>query len=290
MDAFTQRCAKPQWDGSPSTSLRNIFAPRFGIEITRSIQYRQGSRGTLDVYRPRTAAPVPIVVFFYGGSWQGGMKSLYRFLGAAFARRGYVAVVPDYRVYPEVRFPEFLHDAALAVRWSVDHAAWFGGDRSKLFLMGHSAGAYIAAMLAIDRRWLHQAELDPTRDISGLVGVAGPYDFLPLRDETLKIIFGGANQPLTQPIAHVTSGTPPALLLTGATDRVVDPGNASRLAARLQSSGSHATVVTYPHAGHFTIMAAFASPLRFLAPALRDTEAFLARVTGRGVAGAEMRA
>ena len=219
----------------------------------------------------------------------GGIKSLYRFLGAALARRGYVAVVPDYRVYPEVRFPEFLHDAALAVRWSVDHAAWFGGDRSKLFLMGHSAGAYIAAMLAIDRRWLHQAELDPTRDISGLVGVAGPYDFLPLRDETLKIIFGGANQPLTQPIAHVTSGTPPALLLTGALTGGRS-GNASRLAARLRRPAADATVVTYPHAGHFTIMAAFAPPLRILAPALRDTEAFLARVTGRGVAGAEMRA
>ena len=258
------------------------------MEITRSIQYRQGSRGTLDVYRPRAAAPAPIVVFFYGGSWQGGTKTLYRFLGTALARRGYVAVVPDYRVYPEVRFPEFLQDGALAVRWSVDNAAWFGGDRSKLFLMGHSAGAYIAAMLAIDRRWLHSAGLDPTDDVSGLIGIAGPYDFLPLRDETLKIIFGGANQPATQPITHVSAGAPPALLLTGATDRVVDPGNAPRFAARLQACGNEATVVTYPRAGHFTIMAAFARPLHFLAPALRDTVAFIARTAGRrGAAAAE---
>jgi acetyl esterase/lipase len=271
--------------------MRNVFARRFGIEVTRSIQYRQGSRGTLDVYRPRAAAPAPIVVFFYGGSWQRGAKSFYRFLGSALARRGYVAVVPDYRLYPEVRFPEFLQDGALAVRWSMDHAAWFGGDRSKVFLMGHSAGAYMAAMLAIDRRWLHGAGLDPGRDISGLIGIAGPYDFLPLRDETLKIVFGGANQPVTQPITHVTAGAPPALLLTGAADRVVDPGNASRLAARLQACGTDAAVVTYPRTGHLTIMAAFARPLHFLAPALRDTEAFIVRTANlRATAAAEIRA
>jgi acetyl esterase/lipase len=289
MDVTSQLRAAPRRDGLVAASVRNVPAARFGIEITRSIQYRHGERGTLDVYRPRTAAAAPVIVFFYGGSWQTGKKSLYRFLGAALARRGYVAVVPDYRLYPEVRFPEFLSDAALAVRWSVDNAVWFGGDRTKVFLMGHSAGAYIAAMLAIDRRWLRSADLDPVRDISGLIGIAGPYDFLPLRDETLKVIFGGGNQTATQPIAHVTPGAPPALLLTGATDRVVDPGNATRLAARLHASGNDATVVNYPRAGHFSIMAAFAGPLRFLAPALRDTDDFIARAASRRAAAvAEM--
>jgi acetyl esterase/lipase len=182
-----------------------------------------------------------------------------------------------YRVYPEVRYPGFVEDGALAVRWVKDIAARFGGDPTKLFIMGHSAGAYIAAMLVIDDRWLRQVGLKPDRDVAGLIGVSGPYDFLPLRDETLKVIFGGPNQTATQPISHVMAGAPPALLVTGTDDDTVDPGNAGRLAARLRASGDDATVVTYPWIGHLGIIGAFAWPLRFLAPVLRDVDAFIAR-------------
>jgi acetyl esterase/lipase len=259
---------------SPATVL-NALSFDNGLEITRSIPYGEGARRTLDVYRPNTAAAAPVVVFFYGGSWQSGSKEIYRFVGRALAGRGYVVVVPDYRVYPEADYPGFLQDGARAVRWAKDNVARFGGNPDRLFVMGHSVGAYIAAMLALDSRWLAAVDLIPGRDIAGLIGISGPYDFLPLRDGPLTTIFGGANDATTQPISHVTRGAPPALLLTGANDGMVDPGNASRLAAKLHAAGDDATVLTYAWVGHLSIIGAFALPLRFLAPVLRDTDAFI---------------
>ena len=261
---------------SPAAPL-NFLTRRDGIEITRSIPYGEGKRRTLDVYRRRTAAPAPVVVFFHGGSWQGGSKASYLFVAAALARQGYAVVVPEYRVYPEVRYPDFLDDGARALRWAIDNATRFGGDPKKLFVMGHSAGAYIAAMLAFDRRWLGALDLVPDRDIAGLIGLSGPYDFLPLRDEILQVIFGGANQPATQPISHVSPGAPAALLLTGARDATVDHTNSTRLAARLRAAGGEATVIHYRWPGHLGILGAFAPPLRFLAPVLGDVEAFIAK-------------
>jgi len=248
------------------------------IRITRSIPYAEKSRHTLDVCRPKKAAGAPVVIFFYGGAWRSGHKELYRYVAKALARRGYVAVVPDYRIYPEVRYPDFIEDGARVVRWVKDNVSRFGGDPKKIFLKGHSAGAHIAAMLAIDARWLREVGLEPRRDIAGLIGLAGPYDFMPLRDATLAVIFGGADRPETQPIFHVAPGAPPALLLTGGKDWLVEPGNATRLAARLCAAGNVATVRTYRRVGHFAIVAALAPLLRFFVPVLRDTEAFIASV------------
>jgi acetyl esterase/lipase len=247
-----------------------------GIQLTHSIAYAERSRHRLDVCRPRKAVGAPVIVFFYGGAWQSGYKELYRYVAKALARRGYVAVVPDYRIYPEVCYPDFLDDGAFVVRWVKDNIARFGGDPDKLFLKGHSAGAHIAAMLSIDGRWLGKVGLNPRRDIAGLIGLAGPYDLMPLRDEKLKVIFGGADRPETQPIFHVSPGAPPALLMTGSRDRLVEPGNSTRLAARLIAAGNAATVLTYRHVGHFVIMAAVAPFLRFLVPVLRDVDAFIA--------------
>src|SRR5579862_822645 len=177
----------------------------FRIQLTQSIAYAGCSRHRLDVCRPRGAVAAPVIIFFYGGAWRSGYKELYRYVGKALARRGYVAVVPDYRIYPEARYPDFVEDGARVVRWVKDNVSRFGGDPEKIFLQGHSAGAHIAAMLAIDARWLREVGLEPRRDIAGLIGLAGPYDFLPLRDEVLKVIFGG-NRPETQPIFHVAPG------------------------------------------------------------------------------------
>jgi acetyl esterase/lipase len=249
-----------------------------GIKLTRSIAYAERSRHRLDVCGPTDAVAAPVVVFFYGGAWRSGNKRLYRYVAKALARRGYVAVVPDYRIYPEVRFPEFLEDGAQVVRWVKDNVGGFGGDPKKIFLKGHSAGAHIAAMLSIDARWLAHVGLDPGRDIAGLIGLAGPYDCLPLRDETLKVIFGGADRPETQPIFHVAPGAPPALLMTGSRDRLVEPGNSARLAARLVAAGNVATVKIYRRVGHYVIIAAVAPLLRLFVPVLRDVDAFIAAI------------
>jgi acetyl esterase/lipase len=261
---------------SPATTL-NLVAWQHGIDVTRSLPYGNGARRTLDVYRPTGAAASTVVVFFYGGSWQSGSKELHKFVGTALARHGYVAVIPDYRLYPETRYPGFLDDGAHVLQWAKDNAARFGGDPNRLFVMGHSAGAYIAAMLALDQRWLRSVNMAPDRDIAGLIGISGPYDFLPLRSRTLQAIFGGANDATTQPISHVATNAPPTLLLTAKNDEIVDPANSVRLAARLRDTGNDVTVLTYSWVGHLSTIGAFAWPLRFLAPILRDTDTFIAK-------------
>ena len=267
---------------SPATVL-NVIALWGKYRATTGIAYAPGPRHSLDIYapEPRSAAAAPVVVFFYGGDWQEGDRATYRFVGAALAARGLVTVIPDYRVYPEVRFAGFLEDGALAVKWVHDHAAEFGGDPARLVLMGHSAGGYIAAMLAYDRQWLAAVGLDPDRDVKGLVGLAGPYDFLPLHRDTLKIIFGPEDHlAATQPINFVEPGAPPAFLASGRDDDMVDPGNVTRLARRIGEKGDAVTTKFYDGVGHRMLIGAFAAPLRSLAPVLRDTVEFVDGVAG----------
>lgn len=263
--------------GCSVTSTLAATTPSRGA-IVRDIAYGEGPRRRLDVYTPAVGGSAPVIVFIYGGSWQNGDRSIYRFVGKALAARGFVTVIPDYRVYPEVRYPDFLRDNAQAVRWARDHAAAYGGDGSRLFLVGHSAGAYDVAMLNLDRRWLNGVGMDPARDVRAAVALAGPYDFLPLHDRTLMTIFGPeAARPLTQPIAYADGRAPPMFLGAPVRDTVVDPQNANRLAAKIRAQGGQAEVKFYPRISHQLAIGAFAAPLRFLAPTLDDTVDFLRR-------------
>jgi acetyl esterase/lipase len=261
------------------TFILNTAAWGSDVEIERDIPFGADPRLTLDVYRPANAqGALPVVVFFYGGSWQWGDKSIYRFAGAALARAGFVAVIPNYRVFPAVLYPDFLRDSALAVRWTKDNAARFSGDPAKLFLAGHSAGAYNAISLATDRRWLADTKLDPKRDLAGVIGIAGPYDFLPLESENLKIIFGAEEgRPKTQPIHYVNGDEPPLLLLRPAKDTVVDPENSARLAKRIEEKGGSTTLKTYDRVGHLSIIGTFSPLLSFLAPVRNDVVEFIRR-------------
>jgi len=247
------------------------------IPSRHGLAYAPGERGRLDVYLPSHAAPgAPMAVFIYGGSWQSGDRGFYRFVGANFASRGIVAVVPDYRLYPQVRFPEFLRDNAMAVRWARDHAAEFGADPERIFLIGHSAGAYNAVMLGVDKRWLGEVGLDPRRDITGIIGWAGPYDFLPLTDAKLKAIFGPDDQlPATQPITWAGADEPPLLLLAGSADKEVDPGNSTRMATAVKARGGEAEARIYPGIGHAGLLGAILELFRGRAPTLRDTVDFI---------------
>ena len=229
-----------------------LVTPQFGFTRTADVAFMTGARGTLDVYAPRRPHPgAPVAVFLYGGNWDSGDKALYRFVGASLASAGVVTVIPDYRVYPEVRFPAFLEDNARAVRWAKDHIAGFGGDPGKLFLIGHSVGAYNAAMLTLDPRWLGAVGMDPRRDLRGTVGLSGPYDFLPLESAELKIIFGPPERlPDTQPINHVDGGAPPMLLMAGDADRTVYPRNSVRLQQKIAASGGAAELAMFPKARH----------------------------------------
>jgi acetyl esterase/lipase len=242
------------------------------------ISYGNGARHKLDVYRARGVIDAPVIVFFSGGSWQSGAKGWYRLIAATLVARGYVVVIPDYRLYPEVKFPAFVMDGANALRWTLENVSEHGGDPQRVFVMGHSAGAYIAAMLALDPQWLAHVGLSATCDIAGLIGVSGPYDFLPLQDPALADIFGGANLPVTEPISFADGRKPPALLLTGGADDVVEPGNSTRLAEKLRSAGNDATDLIYRRLGRITVLAELVPALRNFFPVMRDLSAFVERV------------
>jgi acetyl esterase/lipase len=257
------------------TGMLNAVAPSRGIAVSEGVPYADGERHKLDIYRP-AADGAPVVVFLYGGGWRAGDRGMYRFAGAALADRGFLVAIPDYRVFPEAAFPGFVEDAAAAVAWTKAHAAEYGGDPRRVFLMGHSAGAHIAAMLTLDKSFLARVGLDPDRDVAGTVGLAGPYDFLPLNDPNLDPIFAPAGDlALTQPITFARTGAPPMLLLTGDADRVVYPRNAMHLAARVTALGGRAEVRQYSGVGHSSIVGALSGVLAWKAPILADSLAFM---------------
>jgi acetyl esterase/lipase len=262
--------------------LINALTVRSRFAVVRDQRYAPGDRGGLDVYVPRNASrPSPVVFFIYGGGWTEGERGMYLFVGGALASRGFVTVIADYRLFPEVRFPGFLQDNAAALRWTVDNASRYGGDARRLVLMGHSAGAYNAAMLALDPAWLGAVGLDPARALRGVAGLAGPYDFLPLTSPTLQTIFAPPDElARTQPINFVSAAAPPLWLAAGAGDQTVDPGNTVRLAAHALAAGAQARSTIYRGIDHITLIGAFAQPLRFLAPVLADVTGFFEARTG----------
>ena len=219
----------------------------------------------------------PVAVFLYGGGWERGRKWDYGWVAQALAARGYVVVLPDYRLYPQVRFPEFLNDSAQAVRWAVDHAAAYGGDPSRVVLLGHSAGAYNAVMLGLAPSYLQHAGVDPAR-IVGVVGIAGPYDFLPLKGH-MADVFGVGDPAATQPVKLVRADAPPMLLVTGSADTIVDPRETASLGAALRAAGAQVEARSYPGVGHNEIMAAMSRPFRDRASVLSDITGFMERVT-----------
>lgn len=177
------------------------------------------------------------MVFVHGGSWTDGERGQYRFVGQELAALGHVAVVPDYRLHPDGRWPGFVEDTAAAIAWTIKHARDLSGDGQRIFAMGHSAGAYNVAMVAAQPKWLAVHGLD-RRAIAGAVGPAGPYDFLPLDGEVTRTVFGHvADLRSTQPALVADGGTPPMLLLHGTGDRTVRPRNSARLAERLRAVG-----------------------------------------------------
>jgi acetyl esterase/lipase len=268
--------------GCSAASLLNATVPRDGVTVEHGIAYGDGPRRMLDVYRPGAAGSHPLVVFLYGGSWRTGDRATYGFVATPLAARGAVVVVPDYRLYPEVAFPGFLQDSAQAVAWAVAHAAKLGADPKRVFIVGHSAGAYNAAMLALDPHWLAQAGLDRAR-LAGVVGLAGPYDFLPITGPDIIPVFAPVNDgPASQPVSYVDGHNPPLLLLAGDADRTVRPANTRSLAARVAAAGGLVQSRIYPGLSHIGIVTAFTPLFRWRAPVLDDVWRFIAeqRPTG----------
>lgn len=234
---------------------------------------------TLDIWAPAGPATArrPVLVFFYGGGWVHGDRRAYDFAARAFAREGFVVVVPDYRKVPGVRFPAFVQDGAQALHWVRDHVATYGGDPARIALSGHSAGGYIAAMLALDPRWLRAEGVDP-RIVRAAAPMCGPYDFYPfIKRRSRDAMQGVATPALTQPIHFARADAPPMLLLSAGEDVQVGAHNAVNLAARLKALGAPVRHIDYPGLSHENVAMALSVPFRRKAPVLADTVAFLRR-------------
>jgi len=249
-----------------------------GIDAEHSVVFDAQHHLALDVYRPAHVDHAPIVVFFYGGDWTHGKRQWYRFTGAALAARGVIVVIPDYRKYPRVKMDGFMQDAARAVAWTRDHAGQFGGDPQDIFVMGHSAGGQIAALLATDPVWLQAYGMRP-RDLAGFIGLAGVYDFVPIaaKEKDMLGMFGKspAEQRRAQPVSFVHGTEPPMLLLHGTADHEVDPSNSKSLAHAMQAQHEDVSLKLYPGIGHSALLFSMSRPLREHAPTLDDVLAFI---------------
>lgn len=268
------------WGCTPQGLLNGLNSVTPGDGGVRRViagaAYGTDPRQRLDVYAPKQAgAPLPVVVFFYGGGWVSGSRGEYAFAGRAYAARGFVAVVADYRLVPQVRFPAFVEDGAQAVRWAREHVVEVGGDPRRITLAGHSAGAYIAAMLALDRRWLAAAGV-PDGTVRAAALLAGPYDFYPFTERRGRDALGMWPRPAeTQPITFARADAPPLLLLQGTADTVVFPRNAEALAARLRALGAPVELKLYPGKSHIDLAKGLSKPFRGSAPSLADSADFL---------------
>lgn len=268
----------------PAAAQVTIFSPfnlppavDQGVRKHAGIAYADGARKKLDIYSPEGAGDAaPVVMFIYGGGWRAGDRFEYEFVGRALAAQGFVAVIPDYRLFPEVRYPEFLEDNAQAVKWIEDNIADYGGDSTRFFIAGHSAGAYNAVMLSLDRSFLR--DYGVTMPIRAVAGISGPYNFYPFEYNEVRDAFGSAPNPEgTQPVNLVTEEAPPMLLASGTTDPIVRVENSQALATRLKDQGIWVTEKYYDGFGHMEPVIALGSLWRWRMPVLADVSEFFQR-------------
>jgi acetyl esterase/lipase len=256
----------------------NALQPDEGVSVERGMAYGSLPRQKYDLYSPaKTGADTPVVVFVYGGSWRSGDRKDYEFVGDALARRGIVTAIADYRVYPRVIFPTFVEDEAKAVAAVSRHV----GVGHPLFVMGHSAGAHIGALVVFDPHYLKAEGVDVCQRVSGFVGLAGPYVKLPLHREKYRKIFPENVREAARPINFAAGKHPPSLLIAGESDLVVDPKNTNELAEALRRSGNRVEISDYQHVGHLLLVGSLAAPLRQFAPTLDEVARFVRQESRR---------
>jgi acetyl esterase/lipase len=223
----------------------------------------------------KTDKPRPVLVFFYGGGWAHGTRTEYSYAARPFVEAGYIVVLPDYRKVPQVRFPGFVADSAAAVKWVQANIAEYGGDPDRVNVAGHSAGAYNALMLALDKQWLGD------RPVQAAISMAGPADFFPFTTKRGKDAMGQWPDPAeTQPISFVRKDAPPILLIHGSADTVVRIRNANSLLAKQKAAGGDIQLSAYNGASHNDLVLALGTLFRGRHPVVADSVRFLDRVNG----------
>jgi acetyl esterase/lipase len=244
--------------------------------VKRGLAYAPGDTGKLDVYAPVGAdGEAPVVVFSHSGWPNLADKKHFAVIGQILASRGFVTVIPDFHVFPNCRYPDFVQDIAKAAAWARDNCAAYGGDPKRLFLVGHSGGAYVNAMLALDPQWLAGVGMTPA-DLRGVVGISGPYDFLPLPEAAMNAVFGGEeNWPAALPVNHAHASAPPMLLVAGGKDHLDPDQNTGALARALRTVGGQVAEIRYPTLGDKLGLHSLIGSLHFRATALAEVERFM---------------
>ena len=265
--------------GCASVEFFAANAPTDFSHVDRRVNLAYGTdrRQKLDVYMPRDAANRTVVIFWYGGSWQKGNKEDYRFVGIALAKLGFVAVLPDYRLYPQVSFPLFDEDGARAIAWVEHHAQEFGGEPKRIVLMGHSAGAHTAAFLALNHAFTEKFGAS-SANIIGLIGLSGPYAFVPDSDALRSAFAAPFSEKDWQPVRFADSQAPPTLLLHGLSDKEVLPRETIELQEALLKKQVRVEMHMFPHRGHADTVAAFSVLMRWRTPVVEDVAAFVRSV------------
>jgi acetyl esterase/lipase len=249
--------------------------------------YGAGPRNKLNIWVPTGTKKIdrlPVIVWLYGGGWYSGQRDDYGFAGRAFAKQGFIVVIPDYRIVPEGHWPDFLKDSAAAVAWTEKHIGDYGGDPGRIALSGHSAGAYNAVMLALDPQWLKAAGSDASH-IRGVAALAGPYDFYPFEPGGRADVAMGDIRPVehTQPIHFVRADAPPLWLGHGTADTVVRVRNSQHLAAAMEKVGGSVHLRTYDGLSHNDLVMALTGPLSYKGPILEEATDFLRGATAKRV-------
>ncbi len=256
--------------------IANLPAKLSNTERVTQVTYGDQANQSLDIYIPEKAAADnqrPVLVFFYGGRWTDGNKEMYQFVGETFAQQGYVVVIPDYRKYPEVKFPTFVEDGAQAVAWTFNNIQSYFGNTDKLFLMGHSAGAHIAGLVTAAPEYLNAHQLEPDI-IDAFAGLAGPYDFVPEEDDLIDM-FGPEEQFPEITVTHYIQGDePPMLLLWGEDDELVGRRNMDLLSQEIKAKGGKVETKTYPDTGHVDMVSSLVWFLPTKAPIVQDVSEF----------------
>ncbi|WP_043802239.1 alpha/beta hydrolase [Deinococcus gobiensis] len=271
--ALLASCSGARLESAALGLVNSTNSPR-GLKVVRDQPYGPDPRNRLDVYAPPSARNVPTVLFVHGGSWQGGDKADYQFVGESLARAGYVTGVMSYRLAPQNRYPTYVQDVAAALKWLRDNAQVYGGRPDDLFVTGHSAGAFNAVEAVDNARWLAEAGV-PVSAVRGVIGIAGPYSY-DFREFPSRVAFPeGATPDEVMPDRHVRPDAPPHLLLVAANDTTVYPQNALNMEAALRKAGIPVTRTVLPGLNHVTIIGAAARNLTFLGATREQMIAFI---------------
>lgn len=232
-------------------TLLNSITPSGSFNRVKDISFAAHPRLKLDVYRAEKEIPnSPVLLFVHGGGWDEGSKDIYKFLGDGFAKDGYTTVIPNYRLYPEARFPDPVVDVAHAVNWTNTQYP----DRP-MILIGHSAGAYNVLMAGLVPDYIKETGSNLCESVSGIISLAGPTGIVPLdKEEPYLTVFPDLFTKKDAPLNNVDSPAPPFYLLHGQDDKTVYPQNSERLLELILARGGDAKLKIYESMDHIEIV------------------------------------